>query len=52
MALTLAACSGSAQGPTNEKAPDTFRVNFDTSRGPFVVEIIRDQGPQRGRSFL
>jgi peptidyl-prolyl cis-trans isomerase A (cyclophilin A) len=51
MALTLAACSGSAQGPTNEKAPDTFRVNFDTSRGPFVVEITRAQAPNGADRF-
>jgi peptidyl-prolyl cis-trans isomerase A (cyclophilin A) len=44
MALILAACSG-AQGPTNEKAPEVYRVNFDTSRGPFVVEITRAQAP-------
>ncbi len=44
IALTLAACSG-AQGPTNEKAPDVFKINFETSRGPFVVEVTRDLAP-------
>lgn len=49
-ALTLAACSGSKQAtaqkaPANETAPPTYRVNFDTSRGPVVVEITRDQAP-------
>jgi peptidyl-prolyl cis-trans isomerase A (cyclophilin A) len=44
IALTLAACSG-AQGPTNDKAPDVFRIDFETSRGPFVVEVTRDLAP-------
>ena len=29
-----------------EKAPDVFKVNFDTSKGPFVVEVHRDWAPQ------
>ena len=49
IALTLVACSGSkqaaAQAPTSETAPATFRVNFDTSRGPFVIEVTRDLAP-------
>jgi peptidyl-prolyl cis-trans isomerase A (cyclophilin A) len=46
LALTMGACShGGAQGPTNEKAPDVFRINFDTSKGPFVVEVTRDLAP-------
>jgi peptidyl-prolyl cis-trans isomerase A (cyclophilin A) len=49
-ALALAACSGSKQAsaqkaPANETAPAVYRVNFDTSRGAFVVEITRDQAP-------
>ena len=55
IALTLVACSGSkqasAQAPANEKAPDTFRVNFDTSRGPFVVEVTREQAPNGADRF-
>jgi peptidyl-prolyl cis-trans isomerase A (cyclophilin A) len=42
IALTLVACSGS---PANETAPATFRVNFDTSRGPFVIEVTRELAP-------
>lgn len=47
IAMLLTGCSGSkAQDKTHdEKAPDTYRVNFDTSRGPFVVEITRSQAP-------
>jgi peptidyl-prolyl cis-trans isomerase A (cyclophilin A) len=50
VALTLAACSGaqstgSESKVPNDKAPDIYRINFDTSRGSFVVEITRDQAP-------
>ncbi|MDE3199265.1 MAG: peptidylprolyl isomerase [Acidobacteriota bacterium] len=55
IALTLVACSGSkeasAQAPPNEKSPETFRVNFDTSRGPFVVEITRSDAPNGADRF-
>lgn len=44
-ALLLGACSAGAQKPTNEKAPDVFRVNFETSRGSFVVEVTRSDAP-------
>jgi peptidyl-prolyl cis-trans isomerase A (cyclophilin A) len=51
LALTLAACSG-AQGPKaemkdvkSERAPDVYKIDFDTSRGPFTVEITRDLAP-------
>ncbi|HZL57154.1 MAG TPA: peptidylprolyl isomerase [Bryobacteraceae bacterium] len=54
-ALTLLACSGSkqasAQAPSHETAPATFRVNFDSSRGPFVVEVVRDQAPNGADRF-
>jgi peptidyl-prolyl cis-trans isomerase A (cyclophilin A) len=50
IALTLAACSG-AQGPTHEKATAVFRVSFDTSRGPFEVEITRDLAPNGADRF-
>jgi peptidyl-prolyl cis-trans isomerase A (cyclophilin A) len=52
IALTLAACSGaqntspSAEAKLpNEKAPDVYRINFDTSKGPVIVEITRDLAP-------
>jgi len=55
-ALILAACSSSKpaaaqKAPATETAPATFRVNFDTSRGPFVVEIVRDQAPNGADRF-
>jgi peptidyl-prolyl cis-trans isomerase A (cyclophilin A) len=33
------------------KAPAAFRVDFDTSRGPFVVEITREQAPNGADRF-
>ena len=44
-AVLLGACSAGAQKPTNEKAPEVFRVNFDTSQGAFVVEVTRANAP-------
>src|SRR6476619_2091788 len=29
----------------NEKAPDTYKVKFDTSKGPFVIEVHRSWSP-------
>jgi peptidyl-prolyl cis-trans isomerase A (cyclophilin A) len=42
IAVLLSACSGSK---SETPAPATYRVNFETSRGPFVVEITRDLAP-------
>src|SRR5262249_38599674 len=46
---------GAAVGPSkaelrnpsalNEKAPDTYKAKFDTSKGPFVIEVHRDWAP-------
>ena len=50
VALLLSACSGSKpasaqKASSDDTAPAVYRVNFDTSRGPFVVEITREQAP-------
>jgi peptidyl-prolyl cis-trans isomerase A (cyclophilin A) len=29
----------------SEKAPDTYKAKFDTSKGPFVIEVHRDWAP-------
>ncbi len=34
-----------------QPAPATFRANFDTSKGPFVVEVHRDWAPQGADRF-
>jgi len=49
LALTIAAPAWS-QGLTNPaaltaQAPATYKVKFDTSKGPFVVELHRDWAP-------
>ena len=44
-ALLLGACSAGAQKPTNQKAPDVYRVNLDTSKGPVVIEVTRANAP-------
>ena len=36
----------------NEKAPDTFKAKFDTSKGVFVIEVHRDWVAARRRSLL
>ena len=45
IALLLAASSACAQKVTNETAPETFRVNLDTTKGPVVVEVTRSLAP-------
>jgi len=32
-------------GALTEKAPDTYKVKFDTSKGPFVIEVHRAWAP-------
>lgn len=57
VALTLVATAcggnpsddGEADGPV--AVPDTFRVAFETSRGPFVVEAIRAWAPNGADRF-
>ena len=55
-ALTAAAPQGGAAALKNpaalkEAAPATFKANFDTSVGPFVVEVHRDWAPQGADRF-
>jgi peptidyl-prolyl cis-trans isomerase A (cyclophilin A) len=44
LAATLAADAG-PPAPVDATAPAVFRIAFDTSRGPIVVEITRAQAP-------
>jgi len=50
---TANAGSGAASGGggTPKKAPDTYKVRFDTSKGPFVVEVHRDWAPNGADRF-
>src|SRR5580698_10410580 len=50
LCLTIFDCSSGTSVPKEETtkagpAPDDYKVNFDTSRGPIVVEIHRDWAP-------
>src|ERR1035441_8611773 len=58
LALVCGACSGGG-GPTeeyapvpNEKAPDHFKVRFDTTKGPVLIQIERDWGSEEHTSEL
>jgi peptidyl-prolyl cis-trans isomerase A (cyclophilin A) len=51
LALAVTANSACAQKITNEKAPETFRVNLDTSRGPVVIEVTRADAPNGADRF-
>ncbi|HWS10482.1 MAG TPA: peptidylprolyl isomerase [Xanthobacteraceae bacterium] len=35
----------------NEPAPATYKVQFDTSKGPFVIEVHRDWAPNGADRF-
>jgi len=51
-ALMVAASIGMAgQEGTDEKAPATFKVKFDASTGPFVVEVHRAWAPNAADHF-
>jgi peptidyl-prolyl cis-trans isomerase A (cyclophilin A) len=39
------------QGGADEKAPDTFKVKFDSSAGPFVIEVHRAWAPLAADHF-
>src|SRR5438270_5967140 len=41
----LTACAACGQKPANETAPATFKVTFDTSRGPVLIEVTRAEAP-------
>jgi len=48
-ALAMTAYAG--QGAEDEKAPATFKVKFDSSAGPFVVEVTRAWAPNAADHF-
>jgi peptidyl-prolyl cis-trans isomerase A (cyclophilin A) len=53
LAVQAPAFAGSLYDPAslNEKAPATFKAKFDTSKGPFVVEVKRDWAPNGADRF-
>jgi peptidyl-prolyl cis-trans isomerase A (cyclophilin A) len=59
MAFWIAGCSSGNNPSTaekkaavEEKAPDVFRVRFDTSEGPFVIEAHKDWAPRGTDRFF
>jgi peptidyl-prolyl cis-trans isomerase A (cyclophilin A) len=56
-AASIAAAQGPAKGSLSnpaalkETAPATFKVNFDTTAGPFVVTVHRDWAPNGADRF-
>ncbi len=44
-------CSAGAQKPANQTAPETFRVNLDTSKGLVVIEVTRANAPNGADHF-
>ena len=47
-ALALSSCSKQPKAPAplpHETAPANFKVNFDTTKGPIIVEVSRDLAP-------
>jgi peptidyl-prolyl cis-trans isomerase A (cyclophilin A) len=48
-ALAMSVYAG--QGSGDEKAPATFKVRFDSSAGPFVVEVNRAWAPNAADHF-
>jgi peptidyl-prolyl cis-trans isomerase A (cyclophilin A) len=53
MAMHTPASAGDLSNPAslNEKAPATYKVKFDTSKGVFVVEVHRDWAPNGADRF-
>ena len=53
--LAAAACGSppkKAEKPQRpDRAPDTFRVRFETTKGAFVVEVVRDWAPRGADRF-
>lgn len=49
LTMLLAGCSSSTPSSSTtaaaERAPDVFKVNLDTSKGPVVIEVHRDWAP-------
>ena len=43
--LGAAAFAAAVASAAQEKAPDTYKVKFDTSKGPVVVEVHRAWAP-------
>ena len=45
LALILASTAPTAAAAADEQAPPTFRARFETSQGPFVIDVQREWAP-------
>jgi len=43
--VLISGCSSSSTGSAGATAPAEFKVRFDTSKGPFVLEVHREWAP-------
>lgn len=51
LALSLTSVHEASAQVTDEKAPATFRARFETSQGPFVIEVHREWAPRAADRF-
>jgi len=51
IALMLGVVSACAQKPSTEKAPASYKVSLDTSKGPVVIEVTREDAPNGADRF-
>lgn len=59
LAIVLAGCSSPApksaepaKSAERAKPPEKYRVRFDTTKGPFVVEVVREWAPRGADRFV
>jgi homoserine O-acetyltransferase len=52
LAVALAVlCLGAGVQPADERAPDRFRVRLETTRGPVVIDCVREWAPHGADRF-
>jgi peptidyl-prolyl cis-trans isomerase A (cyclophilin A) len=58
-AVVLVGCSSpapktseKAAGPERTRPPEKYRVRFDTTKGPFVIEVTREWAPRGADRFF
>jgi len=49
--IAVLVCAATAFAQTAEQAPPTYKVRFDTNKGPFVVQVTRAWAPQGADRF-
>ena len=51
LAAALVGCGGSHPPAATTPVPDSYRVKFETTRGPFVVEVTKAWAPEGAERF-